>query len=1075
MGVDISPFVTDGTPEDIRARYAALPALVEAADFGEYDRNIVVIDTETTGVSTKKDELTQIAAARMEHGHVTDWYVTFVNPGMSIPEEISHLTHIYDADVADAPSPEEALAGLVEFAGDAKMIAHNAAFDRNFTTKHPAGYPLLENTWIDSLELSRIALPRMKSHRLIDLVRAFGAPLSTHRADDDVAALCAVYRILLAAIQSMPEGLLFAISQLATPDSWSTQPLFATFADQAYEQRVRLMKEAAEADGESAVEAARVTFAPEHFSLKEIRRSRMPKERGRTKRDAADLISAELVEHANARVRMDGQAREDDAAEGRLLSFPSAEEVAEAFTTEGLVGRLYEDYETREEQAEMACAVRDAFAGSENLCVEAGTGVGKSMAYLVPAALTARANNITVGVATKTNALLDQLVYKELPLLSQALNGELSYAPIKGFSHYPCLRKVQRLIDDGAQMRLVMNEEETQAPAIAGLLSFIEQTAYDDMDTLKIDYRVLPRYLISTTSHDCLRRKCPFFGQTCFVFGARKLAEEADILVTNQSLFFCDVAAEGGLLPPVRYWVVDEAHGAEAEARSALSLEIGLEALGNLTARVGVEAHTRNIFTRAERKVDIPEAPDERLVSRTAAALDRANADEPDGPASEGAGLGTLDGTMPDGPRAVGTMFYALTAKAKEAGRIFAEVEGRFVTRVRDLLQFDPNKKSSYDMVDIWINDQMRATTVFAGVANVAQELIDAASMLINRCQDLVAFLDDIESAAVVQREIAAAALELKDVVRAADVIFAHPTDAYVCSAYLSRRPDKGRGIKNDCLRAMLYNVGSALNETLYERTRSVAYTSATLTVNGSFAPFEQAMGLNEGEASRASTLTLESSYDFDHNMTVYVVNDMPEPNSPQYLGRLQELLTQTHLANGGSLLTLFTNKKEMETCFAEVQPRLKEWDLRLVCQKWGVSVKNLRDDFLKDETLSLFALKSFWEGFDAPGATLKGVIIPKLPFSKPTDPLSCERSARDDAAWRNFVLPQAVLEVRQAAGRLIRRADDTGVLILADSRLMSKGYGKVFLRSLPSRNVQFVSAEELVEILKTVGGGTRA
>lgn len=161
-------------------------------------------------------------------------------------------------------------------------------------------------------------------------------------------------------------------------------------------------------------------------------------------------------------------------------------------------------------------------------------------------------------------------------------------------------------------------------------------------------------------------------------------------------------------------------------------------------------------------------------------------------------------------------------------------------------------------------------------------------------------------------------------------------------------------------------------------------------------------------------------------------------------------------------MLTLFTNRKEMEKSFDAVQPVLKQADLRLVCQKWGVSVKGLRDDFLADEHLSLFALKSFWEGFDAPGATLKGVVIPKLPFAKPSDPLSCERAARDDQAWRRYVLPAAVLETKQAAGRLIRKADDEGVLILADKRLLTKSYGSSFLRSLPSRNVKVMTAAEI-------------
>ena len=197
--------------------------------------------------------------------------------------------------------------------------------------------------------------------------------------------------------------------------------------------------------------------------------------------------------------------------------------------------------------------------------------------------------------------------------------------------------------------------------------------------------------------------------------------------------------------------------------------------------------------------------------------------------------------------------------------------------------------------------------------------------------------------------------------------------------------------------------------------------------------------------------------------MTVYVASDMPEPNDPAYLERLQRLLVDVHRAQQGSMLTLFTNRREMERCFDVVQPAIKTDDLRLVCQKWGVSVKGLRDDFLADEHLSLFALKSFWEGFDAPGATLKGVVIPKLPFAKPTDPLSCERAARDDQAWRRYVLPQAVLETKQAAGRLIRKADDRGVLILADKRLVTKGYGKAFLNSLPSRTIKVCTCAEIV------------
>jgi ATP-dependent DNA helicase DinG len=210
----------------------------------------------------------------------------------------------------------------------------------------------------------------------------------------------------------------------------------------------------------------------------------------------------------------------------------------------------------------------------------------------------------------------------------------------------------------------------------------------------------------------------------------------------------------------------------------------------------------------------------------------------------------------------------------------------------------------------------------------------------------------------------------------------------------------------------------------------------------------------------------LDSSYDFDAHMTVYVVEDMPEPNASDYLEALQRLLIDVHRAQQGSTLTLFTNRREMEKSYDVVQAALRGDDLRVVCQKWGVSVKGLRDDFLTDEHLSLFALKSFWEGFDAPGATLKTVVIPKLPFSKPTDPLSCERAQADAQAWSHYVLPAAVLETKQAAGRLIRTSTDTGSLVLADRRLVTKGYGKMFLRSLPSKTIKILPARQIAEEL---------
>lgn len=1091
QGLDtLQSFISDGTPEAIRVRYASLPDIAAAADFGDLDRDLVVLDTETTGFSYHHDELTQIAAARMEKGQITDWFITFVNPGKPIPEDVARLTDIHDEDVADAPSPSEALAGLAAFVGSSKIVAHNVDFDRTFTTRHPSGYPLLENIWIDSLDLARIALPRMTSHRLLDLVRAFGAPLSTHRADADVEATCAILRILLAGVAAMPPALVCEIARLAEPGQWSTQVVFAQFAEayrraaeQAGEGDVsrETLTEGAEATqappaaqppealvdaavSGGAVDAPRAAdplqadspiragsddpaddsrpvdsagmagfactgLAPEpqasdglaciaegigpadlHFSVRGLRRDRLGKTEQPKKLDADDVAADPL----------------------RDLVFPTPDDIERAFSESGLVGSLYGDFEPRAEQLAMAEAVRDAFAASENLMVEAGTGVGKSMAYLVPSALTAQANGIVVGVATKTNALLDQLVYHELPALAQALAKEdparpvLTFAPLKGFSHYPCLRRVDRIVSDGPQTRLVAGKEQPQAPALAALLSYIEQTEYDDMDGLKIDYRVLPRRAITTTSHDCLRRKCPYFGTSCFVHGSRRRAEASDIVVTNHSLLFCDLVADGGLLPPIRYWTVDEAHGAEAEARRAFSLSLAADDIVRIANRVEDAEASRNVFARAERRVVAPAE-------------------------SEGA-----------------TLFYALTAKARAAGTAYAASAREFVGHMKDLLFFDQNKRGrNYETVDLWINDDIRRSATFGEVVSFGRAMVDAAEKLVTACQELVGYLEGVDGAAEVQREVASIAMELKSQINAAQVILVDAPETYAYAATLNRKKDRIA----EKFEALVLNVGEAMNETLFERAHSVVFASATLAVDERFDAFESALGLNTSEQSSCRACKLDSSYDFDAQMTVYVASDMPEPNDAAYLPALQRLLVDVHRAQQGSLLTLFTNRREMERCFDEVQPQLKEDELRVVCQKWGVSVKGLRDDFLADEHLSLFALKSFWEGFDAPGATLKGVVIPKLPFAKPTDPLSCERAARDDQAWRRYVLPAAVLETKQAAGRLIRKADDSGVLILADRRLVTKSYGKAFLNSLPSRTIKVLPAAAIAEELARGNG----
>lgn len=235
----------------------------------------------------------------------------------------------------------------------------------------------------------------------------------------------------------------------------------------------------------------------------------------------------------------------------------------------------------------------------------------------------------------------------------------------------------------------------------------------------------------------------------------------------------------------------------------------------------------------------------------------------------------------------------------------------------------------------------------------------------------------------------------------------------YVYSLQVNRRLRAG----GESMTAERIDIGEALATEWLPEVHTAIFASATMTVSKSFEHFNHAVGLDRIGASTSSSLHLDSSYDFDSNMAVVVAGDIPDPRDREsYLSALERVLVDAHLAMGGSVLTLFTNRRDMEELYARVEPKIARAGLELNCQQRNSSPRRLRDRFINEPTSSLFALKAFWEGFDASGETLRCVIIPKLPFSSPTDPLSCERNLREDRAWARYSLPRG--RARGQAGR---------------------------------------------------------
>ncbi len=943
-----------GTPERVRNDYLTLAERAKGCDFGPLEEDFVVLDTETTGLSFKDCSLIEISAARISGREIVERFETFVHPTSPIPEEIQELTGITNYDVRDAPSAKEAVADLAEFVAGSPVLAHNATFDRTFIEGVPGGTDV-SDTWIDTLSFSRIALPRLSSHRLADMAEAFGCASVTHRATDDVDALCGMWRILLLGLSDLPSGLLGKLAGMHPEVNWVFRPLFSYLASEEND------------------------LTP--FSLKTVR--------------------VGLVHEVPGEPHVD--ANEVD----RLVA-TSPLQIEEAFSSSGVVSRMYEHAERRPEQVAMAKEVNDALATSTHRAIEAGTGVGKSIAYLLPEVLFAQRNNVTVGVATKTNALTDQLVAHELPALADALPNGLTFTSLKGYDHYPCLHRLDRACDEELPVSMVSrdgrSENAVQADmltAIAVTYSFACQSPDGDLDTLGIRWRYVPRQMLTTTPGECLRNRCPYFPNECLLHGARRRAASSDVVVTNHSLLLRNVDSEGKILPPIRHWVVDEAHNFESEARRQWAVEVsGEEARSAFEMLGGIKSGTIHNL----------------LVS--AAAL-------------EGSTL----------------MTGLLTKAAATVSRASVATADLFVA-VHELGSV-ARGDGGYDLVTLWIGENVRNTEEWQAVREAGDVCVDVLEQAVKQFGEASSALS--AEAPQLAADLTDSTRFLRDLQAGIQLICSGEDSSYVYSAQLSRSK---RRIGTEKLIAEKLDVGSDLAERWLPEMDSVIFTSATIAVGDDFSHFDQAVGLSSLRKDMHKDVRLDSSFDFDRAMSVIVARDMPAPNDRAYLDALEDLLFDIHIAMGGSVLTLFTNRRDMERIYEGLRPRLAAVGLDVACQERGSSPRRLRTRFMSEKSLSLLALKSFWEGFDATGDTLRCVVIPKLPFASPNDPLVRERDMREQRAWWKYSLPEAVISVKQAAGRLIRSSTDTGVLVLADSRITTKGYGKLFVNSLPSKNV---------------------
>jgi ATP-dependent DNA helicase DinG len=648
----------------------------------------------------------------------------------------------------------------------------------------------------------------------------------------------------------------------------------------------------------------------------------------------------------------------------------------EIFGEGGLIAQYHEAYEHRDGQVKMADAVMRAFEQKRHLVVEAGTGTGKTLAYLVPAIAAALGKKKRVIISTGTKNLQEQLMEKDIPFLQRVMPKKFTAAYMKGRSNYACLNRIYKAEDQ---------------PFLEGLneIDYFEEIRHWSRESKtgdRAELRNLPENLsfwnrINARSEICLGQKCPDF-EPCFITRMRARAEDADIIIVNHHLFFADLAVRGSqygrVIPDYSAVIFDEAHLIEDIAADYFGLQV-------------------SSFQIEEIIRDTDSLPiDDAMVTST---LTKISA------------------------RVIGhsEQFWHRFSQGRGG-------EGRY-----------PLGTDNFFVRDRGGDD--RPTPLGEAYAE-----LDSA---LGRLQsELDVFSDKIPEVDAVVRRVFQSREDLKFIVSQSDRNFVY---------WLERR---GRGV---FLQASPVDVSDLLNKKLFDKVETCVLTSATLSSNGSFNFIRDRLGLDR---SKTDTLVAASAFDYEKQAIIYLPKGMPEPRSPEFTqlaaGEIIRLLQLTR----GHAFVLCTSNASMNALFQLVSSRIG-----FPCFIQGSMAKTgLLDRFRATPNAVLFATSSFWQGVDVRGDQLSCVIIDKLPFAVPSDPIVAARTKFiDDNGGRSFSdysVPQAVITLKQGIGRLIRSKTDRGVIAILDSRLRTKSYGRDFLNSLPNARVTTELAD--VELMFT-------
>ena len=905
----------------------------------------VAFDLETTGLDTNQDTIIEIGAVRFTRDEVLGTYTTLVRPSREVPDVVQQLTGIHEDELRSAP-PLEAVAGDFErFIEGSVLVGQNIIrFDAPILDRDGIRRP----PWLyDTADLSHIVLPGLGQWSLAALAEHFGVAFEVqHRALADAEACRNVFLGLCERALALPDEVLGQVAQWLVPTSLPWRGFFRDAWDEA-SRRPPVKRP--------------LLRPPERSDARPLRPRTEP------------------------------------------LVIPP-EQALSVLASAGERPDLFPAYDSRPQQIEMTAAVAAAFNTGARLMVEAGTGTGKSLAYLIPAACHSLPNQSRVVVSTSTINLQEQLTKKDLPAV-QALDPEsgLRTCQLKGRRNYLCLKRFNAL-------RTSASLSDEEAFLASKILVWLGESETGDRGELRLTQQEEVLWgRLSADGAMCSADNSPFVVDgTCFMLRARKQAETSHIVVVNHALLLSDIGTGGRVIPPYEHLVIDEAHNLEDEA----------------TRQFGFTCRERDLYQLLGECEDTVPALERAL--RTAPVL-----------LDAGQQLADLARALHESAKGakprVRTLADVLKTFLVQQSPPSADADARL--HITKAMRVQPDWP---DVEIAWENCKLALTDVAAHLGRMLDALHNAEELGMLNQEIIVAGVQQALETAGGFVSGLAAAIEEDDPKR---VVWLEI--------------DRGDG--GIIVSWVPLVVDDLLRTGLYEDRRTVILTGATLRTQNSFEFLQGRLGLHECE-----TLALGSPFDFPRQALVLVPRDMPDPGSTGYLEALSQAIVELAHASEGRALALFTSHSTLRAAHWMVADTLKRDGIDVLGQGIDGSPRQLVRALRRKGRTVVLGTASFWEGVDIPGDALSLLIMARLPFAVPTDPIFAARSELYDEPFNQYALPQAVIRFKQGFGRLIRTKTDRGVLVVLDQRVITKQYGPAFLQSLPGCPVRQVAMREM-------------